>query len=71
MKQQKSGSLHDAARMLRTASRRIDEYAVSADACSYEQAGSAPFTNMQRRRISEAVAAINAALARIAPYQED
>ena len=62
--------LADAARMLRKASRLIDEFAVTDDATTYSNADVVSRVRLQQKRIIEAMANINAAVARILPHQK-
>lgn len=64
----KQGPLYDAARMLRLAAKRIEEFADTDAATTYETAGT--MTSNQRRLIHAAVANIDAAMARIHAYSK-
>lgn len=67
-KTQKTGPLHDAARMLRLAAARLDAYGVADAQVSYDEAGIPEYNRAQAKRLREAQTNIDAAQARLAAY---
>lgn len=65
----KEGVLRDAARMLRLAASRLERYADTDDQCSSVDLDNPAFRQAQYGRIAEALSNIDAAVARIRPYE--